>query len=295
MTGPTLGGWQWWTDRRITASGWRVQRHVITGHHRLLDSRNWRRATGSLRACLRGLRKAPASDPRPTVVLLHGLSRTRRAMNVLANQLRSNGFHVLNFSYASTRADVDLHVRALADVLEAVLPGTPVHFVGHSLGNLVVRRYFRMYADRLPRLEWGRAVMLAPPNSGSVLAKWLHETPIVRPFLTAILGRSGLSIATWSDLSAALATTEQMPVRVGVIAADFRVRNPIVGQGDLVVSVEETRLAGADHLVVIGNHTLLMRDRVVVEATLRFLQTGHFAGTPSSLLCPSHEQAQSVA
>ncbi len=33
---PTMGGKQFWSDVRWR-SGWRVQRHIWTGHHRLLD------------------------------------------------------------------------------------------------------------------------------------------------------------------------------------------------------------------------------------------------------------------
>ena len=292
IPGPTLGGWQWWTDRRITPAGWRVQRHVVTGHHRLLNDRNWRLATGDLRSCLRGLKACPVSPPRDTVILLHGLSRTRRAMQRLGDHLRGSGFDVLNFSYASTRADVDLHARALCDVLGGLAVGTTVHFVGHSLGNLIVRRYFRLFPQKHGDLSWGNCVMLAPPNSGSALARWLHKTPVVRPFLTTLLGRSGLSIAMWRELSSGLATAAEMPVKVGVIAADFRVTNPLVGRGDLIVSVEETRLDGAEHLVVPGNHTLLMRDPYVLTLTTRFLKHGRFSSDP--LTAPADEQPQTT-
>ena len=49
---PTLGGLQLWADVFVHA-GWRIQRHVVTGHHRLLDGRDLRRAWGSYDDCYR--------------------------------------------------------------------------------------------------------------------------------------------------------------------------------------------------------------------------------------------------
>ena len=54
--------------------------------------------------------------------------------------------------------------------------------------------------------------------------------------------------------------------------------NPLLeGDDDLVVSVAETRLAGArDFLVVPALHTVIMDDPTVQECTSRFLQAGYF-------------------
>jgi hypothetical protein len=54
--------------------------------------------------------------------------------------------------------------------------------------------------------------------------------------------------------------------------------NPLLsGDNDMVVTVEETRLAGArDFLSVPVIHTILMDDAAVQEATVRFLEHGYF-------------------
>ena len=57
---PTLGGMQFWGDVTHRA-GWRVQRHVVTGHHRLLDELG--RAAGVGRPD--GLRGGPRDGGRP--------------------------------------------------------------------------------------------------------------------------------------------------------------------------------------------------------------------------------------
>ena len=68
---PTLGGKQMWADERVDA-GWRIQRHAWTGHHRLLDDGDVRRAWGRYewcekrldRAIARGEAKRPSPSPR---------------------------------------------------------------------------------------------------------------------------------------------------------------------------------------------------------------------------------------
>jgi hypothetical protein len=47
---PTLGGLQTWTDELVFRD-WRIQRQSITGHYRLLDDRNHRRAWGTFEQC----------------------------------------------------------------------------------------------------------------------------------------------------------------------------------------------------------------------------------------------------
>ena len=43
---PTLGGRQFWSDR-LVYGGWRIQENFLTGHSRLLDAGNVRRAWGT--------------------------------------------------------------------------------------------------------------------------------------------------------------------------------------------------------------------------------------------------------
>ena len=274
---PTLGGKQLWTDVRAGPTGWRIQRHALTGHYRLLDGRNIRRAWGKREHCEEAWAQlAPAAgDPaarkgRELVVLLHGLGRTRAAMAPMASFLRGAGYDVVDFGYASTRAGIDHHAKALDSVLCELDGYAQVHFVGHSLGALVVRRYLAMHAEE-PMEHIGRVVMLAPPNQGSALAARLKANPV---FL-ATAGPVGHEIGHWRELSAKLAT----PRECAVIAGDYRgLNNPLLdGSGDLVVTVEETKLEGMKALVCIdATHTFLMNNPEVMRQSLAFLRHRRF-------------------
>ncbi|MEK6248374.1 MAG: hypothetical protein N2C12_09360, partial [Planctomycetales bacterium] len=56
---PTLGGKQFWADEYIRYD-WRIQRNVLTGHHRLLDGKDQRHAWGTLTACQTALTEKAA-------------------------------------------------------------------------------------------------------------------------------------------------------------------------------------------------------------------------------------------
>jgi hypothetical protein len=93
------------------------------------------------------------------------------------------------------------------------------------------------------------------------------------------VGASGTQLASdWKELESHLAIPA---CQFGVIAGGAGTpdgRNPLVaGDDDLIVGIEETRLAGAhDFLVLPLMHTFMMDDPAVQEATLRFLQHGFF-------------------
>ncbi len=92
----TFGGMQLWEDLRVH-SEWRIQRNVVTGHYRLLDDGDIRRAWGSWDECNRALDEARATyDLEPgsdhAVVLLHGLGRTKSMYRSLARDLEAAGY-----------------------------------------------------------------------------------------------------------------------------------------------------------------------------------------------------------
>lgn len=274
---PTLGGAQLWADLHVRR-GWRIQQHVYTGHHRLLDAHNRRRAWGTLEACqleleeqrLRG-RIEPASGH--LVLLLHGLFRTRHSLSKMRRAVAAAGFDVETVGYPSTRRTIQEH----ADQLEAVLESEPEHervsFVTHSLGGIVVRALLARSAPWKRRLQVGRLVMLGPPNRGSVIAEVASDWLLFE--LAA--GDTGRQLAPLE-----LAALPQPSCECGVIAGGTgreRGKNPLLeGDNDGIVTVESTRLDSPhDFLRIDALHSFLMNDRRAIEATVRFLSTGRFA------------------
>lgn len=274
-----MGGMQFWTDF-VIRDGWRIQRHAVTGHYRLLDDDDVRRGWGNFAFCLQELDRLLPRDPRAAerdhvVVLLHGLGRSRACWHELVPRLEKDGFRVATFGYASTRGSLSDHAMALDHVLRHLDGCKTVSFVGHSLGNLVVRRSLHEHPQPAPdEPSRGRMVMLGPPNLGAQMARRLGDSRLFE----LIAGPSGQQLAKhWSDVEPRLATPN---FDFGVIAggADLPVSNPLVdGDDDLVVSVEETRLPGAtDFRRVEASHTFLPENSKAIDLTVQFLRAGWF-------------------
>lgn len=281
---PTLGGKQFWTDE-LLFRGWRIQRNVLTGNYRLLDENDVRRAWGSFpdcRAKLDDAKREQKLEPMRgrVVILLHGLGRTRSSTRHLAKYLADEGhLTVLEFGYASTRADVAEHAKSLAHVVENLTGVDQIDFVAHSLGNLVVRHYLGDEIERTeghrpdPRIK--RIVMLAPPNNGAKLAQLLGDNKLFK----SIAGPTAAELGPqWAALEKHLATPT---CEFGIIAGgrgEEHGHNPLLqADDDLIVAVAETKLAGAaDFLVVPALHTFMMDEPKVQEATLSFLLHGYF-------------------
>src|SRR5689334_10955407 len=91
----TLGGEQFWSDEFVR-NGWRVQVNAMTGHHRLLDSKDVRHAWGTHDQCHAALAEIAKTEPFPplkpkVVITLHGLIRSREAMEGIGGYLQKEG------------------------------------------------------------------------------------------------------------------------------------------------------------------------------------------------------------
>ncbi len=208
---------------------------------------------------------ARSMDTSEVVVLVHGMGRSPVSMAPLAWTLRRAGYEVINWGYSSTCCEIgELGARLERDLLDRAAEGpVRLHFVGHSLGNILVR--WVLAHDEQGALEVGRIVMLAPPNQGSRVADryarplgWLLK-PLPELRTAAITGSTELHLADRHE--------------VGVIA----------GLYDRKVAVPETRIDGMDaHLVLPATHPFLMLRRDVHRLVLSFIQTGAFAPAPAT-------------
>jgi predicted alpha/beta hydrolase family esterase len=279
----TAGGKQFWADVCFFHE-WRIQRNVLTGHHRLLDGTNRRHASGTYETCQKALEEIRRRDKLApmqgkAVVILHGLFRTRSAMAKLRTAIADGNYLVFCMGYPTTRGSVADHARSLDSAVRSLEGISEINFVAHSLGNLVVRHWLKDIAEAgvaLPAgLTFGRMVMLAPPNFQPQLATKLLRTQ----FATFIAGAAAEQMATgWENLESRLTTP---PFEFGVLAGgkgDNRGYNPLIpGDDDGVITVESTRLPGArDFRRLSVLHSFFMNDPKVHEMTARFLAHGYF-------------------
>lgn len=230
----------------------------------------------SLQACVSIPRTAlaKAGDPSECVVLLHGLNRSWRAMQPMAEALRDAGFTTANVDYPSQAGSVEVLAPLAVDtgLQECRRAGAErIHFVTHSIGGILLR--YRHQQDPIPDL--GRVVMLAPPNKGSEVIDITRNWPTSALFA----GEAGMQLGT--DANSIPAQLGPVDFELGVIAGTGTI-NPVMSvmlpnPDDGKVSLENTKVDGMDDFLVVGNsHYYIINSKIVKRNTAAFLRSGSF-------------------
>jgi len=218
--------------------------------------------------------QAQASDPKPCVILLHGLWRSSFSMKNLQWGLESAGYPVVNEGYPSSTLPIQqLAAIGVEDGLEGCseLGHEQVAFVTHSLGGILVREY--LSGGEIPGLR--RVVMLGPPNGGSQMADYAESATLLKPFMPEAVTQLGTSDAS--------VPRQLGPVsfELGVIAGTLNYLPFLPGQpegpSDGTVAVVETIVPGmADFIEMPVGHSLMMWDNDVLAQVIYFLEHGMF-------------------
>ena len=276
---PTFGGLQVWTDFSYR-QGYRIQHNAVTDSWRLLDGndRRWMwGARGQCEAFLDNVSKRSQSTIRNKhcIVLVHGLMRTKHSMTPLKKVLQKKcDCEIVCFSYASTRGKIGAHAAALREFLESLPETWTLSFVGHSMGNIVIRHFIadlqddQKHSELLSRCQ--RMVMLGPPNQGAAIARQLSSLGMFE----LIAGKGAMELGPdWDGFSESLATP---PFPFSIVAGEVEnkaIQNPLLDNAsDVVVEVDDARLEGSESFVVVpALHSFLMKDAQVQEFVVDFL------------------------
>jgi triacylglycerol lipase len=221
------------------------------------------------------------------VILLHGIFNRPFLMKRIEWGLEQQGYRVINWGYPSRSRMIEEHAAQLDTLVRGIDASPPIHFVGFSLGGIVIRYYLTHYNS--PRA--GRLVMIGSPNHGSekidalypyLWFRWLYGTQSMAQL------RAG-NRRFFDEMGVP-------PVEFGVIAGgrgdEFGFSRLLQGDNDGAVSVRSARLEGAaDFILLPHTHTMLIWAPEIARHVVAFLRDGRFdhrsASTAPSRCRPS--------
>jgi len=206
------------------------------------------------------------------VVLIHGWGQWSNSMAEMEEKLSQAGLAAFTINYPSLRAPIeDLAEEAVPRGVDSCreIGALRIHFVGHSMGGLMIRLYLRDH--RLPEL--GRVVMLGTPNQGTQLVDRFDGLPG--------FGLLGPARQLGTGPEAIVRQLPPVDFDLGVIAGKRSINplSPVLidGTDDGLVSVESTRVEGMrQHIILPAIHNTMPRNNRVIDHTIHYLKLGNF-------------------
>ena len=204
------------------------------------------------------------------VVYVHGLWMPGSESLLLAHRLlREFGLQVHAFPYsAGTWGMEEITAHLQSFVKSLAVPA--VHLVGHSLGGLVIYRFFERFREQPP----GRVVFLGTPclesRAAVEAARLRFVSALMGPSVADELLRPRERHWTFGRPLGIIAGSQS--VGLGQFLAGFE------EECDGTVGVSETRLPGAaDHIVLPVSHMGMLVSARVARETGLFLTNGRFS------------------
>jgi len=204
----------------------------------------------------------------PNVILTHGLWVPGLVMKPLAARLGAAGLRCHSFNYMGRARPLEAHAERLARFARAV---GPAHFVGHSLGGLVILN--ALAAE--PGLEAGRVVLMGTPARGCLAGRRFGRHAFGRWFL-------GESRGLWAEGRAPRwERREPLGVMAGTVPLGLgRLFGTLPGANDGVVTVEETAVPGMTERITLPlGHSQLIFSARAARLVETFLKEGRFGAT----------------
>jgi pimeloyl-ACP methyl ester carboxylesterase len=205
------------------------------------------------------------------IVLLHGLGRNATSMWLLASRLEDAGYYVHRVEYGSLHQNPNEILTEISSQINQCCQQhtQSVHFVGHSLGGLMVRAYLQ--ENKVDRL--GRVVLLGTPNKGSEAVDHFSES-----WLLDILGPTAKVLGTDSNSFPKTLKAPYYPVGVIAGVIKSKLNDPVIpGKDDGLVSVEATKIDEmTDFIIIETGHSMMRYNSEVADQTIEFIRNGEF-------------------
>jgi pimeloyl-ACP methyl ester carboxylesterase len=204
-------------------------------------------------------------------VFVHGLWLTGAESLLLRRRIAAtHGFTCHSFTYRTVSNSVQPVIERLAQFVSR-LDADRVHFVGHSLGGIVLHRYFETATDLPP----GRVVLLGSPTVKSKTAERVGRLPVLRSMIGRMVADELVQPTgprEWRCDRELGCIAGTRPMGLGRFFARFD------EECDGTIGVSETKLPGHKaHLTLPVSHMGMLISADVARQVGAFLETGRFS------------------
>jgi pimeloyl-ACP methyl ester carboxylesterase len=188
------------------------------------------------------------------------------AMGLLAARLTRAGYVPQVFAYRG-RSPLEANISRFARFVRGTFGARPAHFIGHSLGGVLLLESLNRHAD----IPIASAVLLGAPVRGCLAGRRLRSARMGRWMMGACGDICVEREAVWKREAPLGVVAGTLPMGLG------RALGRLPGPNDGVVCVEETLVDGmtATSLVPLG-HSMLIVSATVGKLAERFFASGRF-------------------
>jgi pimeloyl-ACP methyl ester carboxylesterase len=213
-------------------------------------------------------------ENKTAAVFVHGLWLTGAESLLLRRRIAAKqGYSCHSFTYRTVSNSVQPVIDELAKFVSRI-DADRVHFVGHSLGGIVLHRYFEQARELPP----GRVVFLGSPTVKSKSAERVGRLPVLRSMIGRMVTEELVTptgMREWRCDRELGCIAGTRPMGLGRFFARFD------EDSDGTVSVSETKLPGhTAHMTLPVSHMGMLTSTKVAVEVGAFLETGHFSSSP---------------
>lgn len=203
------------------------------------------------------------------VVFIHGIWMNGIEMTLLRQRVACCGYECHQFRYRSV-SNTPRENAAVLNAYLATLNNEVIHLVAHSLGGIVVMHLFNDFPQQKP----GRVLLIGSPINGSLVAKHIFKTGVLRGFLGHSVHEGLLgNVPQWKSGHEIGMIAGTKGIGLGMLLVPGALEKP----NDGTVSQSATQSdAINEHRAVPYSHMGMLIALPVVKLVCQFLRKGRF-------------------
>ena len=212
------------------------------------------------------------------VIIIHGFGQNAKGMHSITNGLQEAGYSTCALEYKTVGRSIHAIKKQIGqqinDCFSTFRKENKTHFIGHSLGGLMIRSYLSEYPSERHQYKIDKVIMMGTPNNGSPISDSYQEKSIF-----GLLGEMSLALGT--DEGDFAKSLPEPSYKTGIIAGNkpWRLTRKAFNEpNDGLVPVSSTKLPNMDDFIELNvDHASMRTDPIVMNNILTYLTNGRFS------------------